>query len=522
MPSAPRKASALAMHEPALARPDRRARGVYYTPPHVAQFLAERTLAAWRREDNHSPRVLDLACGAGALLQAIGEQLRDQGGRLARLVGVDRDPFTVDVARQELGRFAPELHIGDGLFAELGPPGSFDLIVGNPPYVNIRQAAKVGAADERARLANHFLYAKGSYDLYILFCERAWNLLAPNGVLGLIVPDKFGSASYAAAFRRRLLKESTIVEVYDLAQERVFRQAAVYPWMIVVRKQSASASHGVRFTRGQGNAAAPTVVCHQSRLSAEAFAFGAALRLEDRVSTAPLGSRATLACGATGYRAQRLAELLRESGDVSPTLSTRPFIVSGSIDPFVIKRQPVRYLRTTYDKPVIEKSAGLSAHQRALFARQKLVIAGLAQRIETAWDDVGRALGVQVFAAYGLVDDPFYLLGLLNSQLLSAIYRERFAARRLAGGYLTFNKGPLSKLPIRLLDDADRHDRQQAQALSAAAQELHELASQPDLTRFDDRRAELTAEIDAAALALYRISPAELADGDSAPQSAAA
>ena len=74
----------------------------------------------------------------------------------------------------------------------------------------------------------------------------------------------------------------------------------------------------------------------------------------------------------------------------------------------------------------------------------------MCQRLEAAYDEQGFALGVQVFAARELQVDPYYLLGVLNSKLLSYLFRERFAAKRLAGGYLAINKGQLAQLPIPL------------------------------------------------------------------------
>jgi adenine-specific DNA-methyltransferase len=72
----------------------------------------------------------------------------------------------------------------------------------------------------------------------------------------------------------------------------------------------------------------------------------------------------------------------------------------------------------------------------------------MSRRIEAAWDERGLALGVQVFAASEFQVDPFYLLALLNSKLLSYLFATRFAAKRLAGGYLAINKGQLARLPI--------------------------------------------------------------------------
>jgi site-specific DNA-methyltransferase (adenine-specific) len=83
-----------------------------------------------------------------------------------------------------------------------------------------------------------------------------------------------------------------------------------------------------------------------------------------------------------------------------------------------------------------------------LFANPKIVIAGMSRRLEAAWDDRGLALGVQVFAASDFQIDPFYLLALLNSKLLSYLFAMRYAAKRLSGGYLAINKGQLVRLPI--------------------------------------------------------------------------
>lgn len=511
MARAPRKPTAEPPHEPALPRDARRARGVYFTPPEVARLLAERILAAWRPRGSEAPRVLDLACGAGALLLAVATEWRREERVGPRLFGIDRDAHAISDAHRELAPFVPELQVVDGLFAEPGPRASFDIVVGNPPYINIRQAARNGDAGDQGRLSRRFRCARGSYDLYVLFCERAWELLAPGGVLGFIVPDKFGSAEYARPFRRQLLDEATILEIWDLGEEGVFRRASVYPWMLVARKQTAASTHKTRFIRRDEGGRIFDAHCPQGRLSADAFALDSSLQWDGRTATAPLGSRATLACGATGYRAQRLAKLLCEASDAAPGMKMRPFIVTGNIDPFTVKPIPVRYQRRLYHHPVLDEEAGMSSHQRALFARPKLVIAGLAQRIEAAWDDLGRALGVQVFAAYDFADDPFYVLGLLNSELLSRIFRQQFAARRMAGGYLTFNKGPLSKLPIRLLEAASSTDRRNARILTSAARELHFLGTHHPAA-FQAKLPELTSEINAAALALYRITEREFAD----------
>jgi hypothetical protein len=82
----------------------------------------------------------------------------------------------------------------------------------------------------------------------------------------------------------------------------------------------------------------------------------------------------------------------------------------------------------------------------------------MTKRLEAALDPGGLALGVQVYAAADCQDDPRYLLALLNSKLLSHLFRTRFRAKQLAGGFLAINKGQLARLPIRLIDETNPAD----------------------------------------------------------------
>jgi hypothetical protein len=106
----------------------------------------------------------------------------------------------------------------------------------------------------------------------------------------------------------------------------------------------------------------------------------------------------------------------------------------------------------------------LTSGKRALFAGPKLVVAGMARRLEVVYDPGGLALGVQVYAASEITIDPHFLIGLLNSKLMSFLFSIRYQAKHLSSGYLTINKGQLQELPIRTIDrecraDLDMHDR---------------------------------------------------------------
>ncbi|MBK8680396.1 MAG: N-6 DNA methylase [Bacteroidetes bacterium] len=77
----------------------------------------------------------------------------------------------------------------------------FDIIIGNPPYVNVEEI------DETIKKnIKRFKTAYQKYDLYVLFYEKAIELLSQNGQLNFITSNKFLSQGYGLILRKEFLK----------------------------------------------------------------------------------------------------------------------------------------------------------------------------------------------------------------------------------------------------------------------------------------------------------------------------
>ena len=85
---------------------------------------------------------------------------------------------------------------------------------------------------------------------------------------------------------------------------------------------------------------------------------------------------------------------------------------------------------------------------------------------------------MQVYAVLPRGLDPRYLLGLLNSKLLSYLFRLRFQAKRLAGGYLAINKSQLAQLPIRICAAEDPEARDLERQLVELVERLQASAAE--------------------------------------------
>jgi hypothetical protein len=337
--------------------------------------------------------------------------------------------------------------------------------------------------------------ARGNFDLYALFIERAIELLAPGGRCGLIVPNKWATLDYARPCRELLLGQTTIERVIDLSEAKAFAGTSVYPQVLVFRKERPRASHTVLVQ--QSNDDGPDRVSQRS-LSAAAIHLARSIDVEARASTQPLEKITQLACGTAGYAAQQIARRLVDWRDDTRDNGDRlaDFITSGNIDRYAIRLGQVRYLNRDYARPRLPlEIPELTAEKKRLFRGPKILIAGMSRRLEAAWDERGLALGVQVFAASQLQLDAHYLLALLNSKLLSYLFATRFAAKRLGGGYLAINKGQLARLPVRVVTSAERADERRADRLQEAAASWN---------------TSLDAPMDELVYELYRLSDAEI------------
>jgi uncharacterized protein YbaR (Trm112 family) len=87
----------------------------------------------------------------------------------------------------------------------------FDIIVGNPPYLFIRDIPKF-QRDIIKKI--NFKTGRGQYDYYQIFIELGIKLLKNNGLLGYIVPDSLLALSNRSILRKYIYDTTKIKEIY--------------------------------------------------------------------------------------------------------------------------------------------------------------------------------------------------------------------------------------------------------------------------------------------------------------------
>ncbi|HRA72020.1 MAG TPA: TaqI-like C-terminal specificity domain-containing protein, partial [Flavobacterium sp.] len=120
-------------------------------------------------------------------------------------------------------------------FPKIFEKGGFDVIIGNPPYVNIYN---MNSSDrDYFNLSKEFNSTYLKYDLYVLFIEKGLKILRPNGKIGYIIPSVILSIPYGKNIREIIIKENTLNQIIDFTGFKVFADAMVETCILLIAKE---------------------------------------------------------------------------------------------------------------------------------------------------------------------------------------------------------------------------------------------------------------------------------------------
>lgn len=270
-------------------------KGIHYTPPALVNYLTARVLG--QAFDGLSPdqvlqrRILDPSCGCGVFLVAALRYifawlekarstelpLHERLDILNRMIlGTDLDAPAVEWTRRSLlltawaglGRneevaddspvAVPDLtrNIVARDFLASAPIGSanegIDVILGGPPFVRLQQMLHSSPATV-ARYKRDFRTAQsGQFDLYILFIEKAIDLLASNGWLAFSVSNTFLRSETGRVLRRLIAEQCQVHDIIEFEDPKIYPDAVIQIALVLLQKapQTAAARH--IWIRGKG------------------------------------------------------------------------------------------------------------------------------------------------------------------------------------------------------------------------------------------------------------------------------
>lgn len=236
---------------------DRIVTGAIYTPQKIRNRILYTCLA---KQDNLiNIRVADIACGCGGFLLDAAQIIHKKTGQSYyrifkhNIYGIDIQSYSIERCKILLNLLA--LSEGECTDLELNllcadtldfkndkwnhKFNNFDVIVGNPPYVCVRNMDE--KIKEKTKL--YEVCKSGSTDLYIPFFQIAIEMLKKNGILGFITMNTFLKSLNARELRRYFLDKRFDIQIVDFRGHQIFRSKSTYTCLFFLNKKNSNTIH---------------------------------------------------------------------------------------------------------------------------------------------------------------------------------------------------------------------------------------------------------------------------------------
>ena len=115
----------------------------------------------------------------------------------------------------------------------LGVPENFDIILGNPPYMNTEEMRKYNLV-EFEYIKKNYRSAIRQFDKYFAFVEFALAHLTKTGVIGVVIPNKWMTIESATEFRSLLRSSASIAYLANFGHLQLFEKKSVYVCSLVL------------------------------------------------------------------------------------------------------------------------------------------------------------------------------------------------------------------------------------------------------------------------------------------------
>ena len=340
----------------------------------------------------------------------------------------------------------------------------FDIVIGNPPYVDSEHMVKDETLSKTRELCNNiYSSAKGNWDLFIVFIELGYNNLNYNGNVSFIIPNKIIASNYAKAVRK-IMSNNSLIEIRDYSNVNVFKEASVYPVTFISNNQNNTIFDTIRMIMMKDM----TNIDWENDIDRKEFSnnnnwdnFFAKNSEANKIITRIINENSKLIDiaevkgSATVSEAYIIKEKLYENKDFMEEIEFK-FLNTGTIDQYTSTWQEgkTQYIKQAYYQPVISKSdlKKISEQRYIESLSEKIIIGGMTKILECYYDNGKCLAGKSTTIVYNSKKDLKYIIGILNSRFMSRFYQIYFNSLSLAGGFYRIGAPQIKELPIPNVD----------------------------------------------------------------------
>jgi len=544
----------------------RKSQGIYYTPRYIVDYIIKNTLGEILKNkpdyEASKIKVLDPACGSGSFLIKAFEVLdnhirkeKNQKGTdplinyarkfailTSNIYGVDLDKEAVEIAqlnlllkalerRERLPNLSHNIKCGNSLisgtetelkkyfgknwkdkkpfnweekFSDVFKQGGFDVIIGNPPYVNL---ANIKSEEDREWLKNHYETAKNKSDLYSFFIERATKLLKDGGLLGFIVSNSWLGTDSFSKFREYLIKNTKVLKLIKLSLG-VFADATVTPVLIILKKEKAGKNHEIKLIEYKDGKFIdiPNSLTYERITNSPNFNFSFGAEVSFNVPTVKLGEIAKFSLGIKTSDDERFILNSKKDKDSYPALRGKD-----------VSRYSYKYANKWiwYKPELMMEKVGAGPRKLDYFLREKILFKDVAVEICATLDKENYLSNDTLSLIYEA--DKYnlrFILALLNSKFVNNWYLINYSS----GLHIKINE--LQNIPIHKIDFSNKIEKQKHDELVKLAdkmlklnkdlQNLNPILDEDEYKELKSEIEKTDKEINEKVYKLYGLTPEEI------------
>ena len=327
----------------------------------------------------------------------------------------------------------------------------FDIVIGNPPYIDSETMTQLGQTELREYITKHYKYIKGNWDIYMAFLE--WGLSLSNGCLCFITPDKWLSKPFGSKFREFCMipRMNKILHTGNKTFESAMVDAII---TLFIRKSETISAY--KFDDGKNIVhmnTAPSASISKPYYIDSLFSKNNHLIRKIEKDGAVLQSIAECENACATHDAYELSAYVHNL--IADFDSSKEFklVNTGTIDKFSNRWgiKDITYLGAKYMNPVVDKKEFCESFGKAYIRKalsKKLIFKGL-NLLDGFIDLNGNYIpgkSTLVICTDNIYDLKF-LCGLLNSKLSIFYIKSKYASSSYCGG-ITFSKDMINNFPI--------------------------------------------------------------------------
>jgi len=202
------------IYEQLLKKQDRKKYAQFFTHTELVNFILTHIPI------NNQSHILDLSCGAGAFLI---EAYTKTEGNLDNIFGIDIDEVAVGLCKLNLQFIAQKVpknikkadtlkeDIFENLFPSVAKNGGFDIVIGNPPFQNLKK--NIDYYEDESIYSQVLTGIANSATLMI---SKGYECLKDGGYLGFVLPKNILRVESFKGVRNFLINNTKLMYIYDV------------------------------------------------------------------------------------------------------------------------------------------------------------------------------------------------------------------------------------------------------------------------------------------------------------------